>query len=287
MPELPEVETTARSLRMRLPGKRVVCVGGVDWPRMIPNTSQAELAGVLRGLAVTTVDRRGKYLLLGFEDDRWLAIHRKMSGNLLIRAGDAPPEAHTHLEIGFDDGTLMRFVDARKFGRVYLFGSKHDLDAFVAARLGPEPLTELDASSLRALLKGRRGRIKSLLLDQAFLAGVGNLYADEALWEARIHPLRSADSLSTVDVARLAPAIKDVLTRGIERRGTSFSTYRDADESRGDNQDYLNVYGREGQPCPRCGRPIKRITIGMRSAHYCSYCQRLRRPTASGSASRT
>lgn len=275
MPELPEVETTARSLRARLPGLRVTCVGGVDWPRMLPQTSEDEVRGVLSGLRVHTVDRRGKYLLIGFDDDRWLGLHRKMSGNVLLRASDAAPEAHTHFEMGFDDGTLLRFVDARKFGRVYLFRSAEDRDAFIAQRLGPEPLTELDAKSLARMLKGRRGRIKSLLLDQAFLAGVGNLYADEALWEARLHPLRPADSLSPREIRRLADAVKNVLVLGIERRGTSFNNYRDADDTPGENQDFLKTYGREGQPCPRCGRPIRRIVIGARSAHFCPRCQRL------------
>jgi formamidopyrimidine-DNA glycosylase len=274
VPELPEVESTARSLRPRLVGRRVRCVGGVDWPRMLPNTAEDELRAVLTGLAVSTVERRGKYLLIGFEDDRWLAIHRKMSGNLLLRPAETAAEPHTHLEIGLDTGWLLRFVDARKFGRVYLFASRADLDTFMAARLGPEPLTELDAESLRRMLRGRRGRIKSLLLDQAFLAGVGNLYADEALWQARVHPLRAAHSLSWREIARLALAIQQVLVLAIERRGTSFSMYRDADDSRGENQDHLNVYGREGQPCPRCGTRIKRIVIGMRSAHFCPHCQR-------------
>jgi len=274
MPELPEVETTARSLRARVIGLQVRCVGGVDWPRMLPQTSEDEIRAVLVGLAVRVVDRRGKYLLMGFDEDRWLGLHRKMSGNVLLRPSEAPPEPHTHFEMGFDDGTLLRFVDARKFGRVYLFGSAEERDAFIAARLGPEPLTDLDAASLGRMLHGRRGRLKSLLLDQAFLAGVGNLYADEALWEARLHPLRTADSLSKREVARLAEAVKHVLVLGIERRGTSFSNYRDADDTPGENQDFLSVYGREGHPCPRCGRPIKRIVIGARSAHFCPRCQR-------------
>jgi formamidopyrimidine-DNA glycosylase len=276
VPELPEVETTARSLRARLIGLHVACVGGVDWPRMLPQTSEDEIRAVLTGLAVTVVDRRGKYLLIGFEDDRWLGLHRKMSGNVLLRAAASPFEPHTHFEMGFDDGTLLRFVDARKFGRVYLFRSVAERETFVAERLGPEPLTELDAKSLARMLRGRRGRIKSLLLDQAFLAGVGNLYADEALWAARVHPLRTADSLSTREINRLAAAIKQVLVLGIERRGTSFSNYRDADDTPGENQSFLNVYGRESQPCPRCGRPIRRILIGARSAHFCPHCQRLR-----------
>ncbi len=254
---------------------------------MLPQTSEDEIRAVLTGLAVCSVDRRGKYLLIGFEDDRWLGIHRKMSGNLLLRPAEAPPELHTHFELGFDDGSLLRFIDARKFGRVYLFGSRAELDAWIAGRLGPEPLSELDTASLRTMLRKRRGRIKTLLMDQAFLAGVGNLYADEALWLARVHPLAAADELSAVKVGRLAQAIKDVLNAGIERRGTSFSTYRDSDDSRGENQDHLNVYGREGQPCPRCGSLIKRIVIGMRSAHYCPRCQALRRRAASGSAFRS
>jgi formamidopyrimidine-DNA glycosylase len=274
MPELPEVESTARSLRPRLIGRCATCIGGVDWPRMLPNTSEDELRGMLVGLAVQSVDRRGKYLLIAFEDDLWLAVHRKMSGNLLLRPGDAPSERHTHLEIGLDDGSVLRFVDARKFGRVYFFHSRAELDAFVAARLGPEPLDEFD---LPGLLANRRGRIKTLLLDQAFLAGVGNLYADEALWEARIHPLRTADSLSARDMRRLSQAIKQVLTLGIERRGTSFSTYRDSDDLPGDNQSFLNAYGRESQPCPRCGTLIKRVQIAQRSAYFCPRCQRLRR----------
>jgi formamidopyrimidine-DNA glycosylase len=274
LPELPEVETTARSLRPRLIGRRVTGVGGVDWPRMLPNSSEAELAAALTGLSVVVVDRRGKYLLIGFDDDLWVAVHRKMSGNLLLEPASSARQLHTHLEIEFDDGNALRFVDARKFGRVYLFHSLGELDAFVAARLGPEPLGDFE---LATLIRGRRGRIKSLLLDQAFLAGVGNLYADEALWQARIHPLRSADSLSSREIRRLGEAIKQVLTVAIERRGTSFSTYRDSDGTPGDNQVFLNVYGRESHACPRCGKPIRRILIGARSAHFCPNCQKLRR----------
>jgi formamidopyrimidine-DNA glycosylase len=244
---------------------------------MLPNSSEAELPGALTGLSVNLVDRKGKYVLLGLDDDIWLGIHRKMSGNVFLRPADAPPEAHTHLEIEFDDGLLLRFVDPRKFGRVYLFSSSSELNEFLAARLGPDSLIDLDAALLMAKLRGRKGRIKSLLLDQAFLAGIGNVYADEALWEARVHPLRSADSLSKVELRRLAAAIKQVLLRGIERNGTSFSsTYRDVDDQPGENQSFLNAYGREAMPCPRCGRPISRILIGARSSHFCPRCQRPR-----------
>jgi formamidopyrimidine-DNA glycosylase len=273
MPELPEVESTARGLRPRLVGRRVVDVSGVDWPRMLPNTSQAGLNSLLAGLRITGVDRRGKYLLLGFDADRWVAVHRKMSGNLLLQSVETLPPRHTHLQMTLDDATALRFVDARKFGRVYAFDARSELDAFMAARLGPEPLSEFDAGTLDRLLKGRRARLKSLLLDQAFVAGVGNLYADEALWQAQLHPLRAADSLSADEVARLADAIQSVLSTAIERRGTSFSDYVNADGEPGENQDFLNVYGRANQPCPRCGHPISRILVGQRGTHLCPHCQ--------------
>ena len=243
---------------------------------MVPNTSEADLDATLRDHRVATVERRGKYLLLGFDDDAWLAVHRKMSGNLLLQSVDAVREAHTHLIVDFADGQTLRFVDPRKFGRVYLFHSQQERDDFLAERLGPDSLVELDEALLAAKLRKRKGRIKSLLLDQAFLAGIGNLYADEALWLAKLHPLRTADSLSTREINLLARAIKQVLILGIERRGTSFSTYRDSDGSRGENQEFLNVYGREGQPCPRCGTPIIRITIGQRSAYLCPKEQKLK-----------
>jgi formamidopyrimidine-DNA glycosylase len=273
MPELPEVETTARGLRERIVGHKVVRVSGVDWPRMLPQTSEAELSAALERRKLISVGRRGKYLLIEFDKDRWLGIHRKMSGNLLLRPADAASEAHTHLEIEFDDRTLLRFVDPRKFGRVYLFRSSEELTDFVANHLGPDSLIDLNAEVLAEKLRGRRGRIKPLLLDQAFLAGIGNLYADEALWEAKLHPLRTADSLSEDEITRLAIAIKQVLVLGIERRGTSFSSYRAADGTPGENQDFLNAYGRESQPCPRCGTPISRILIGQRSSHFCPHCQ--------------
>jgi formamidopyrimidine-DNA glycosylase len=277
LPELPEVETTARALRERIVGLRVRRVGGVDWPRMVPNSTEVELQETLGGMRVASIDRKGKYLLVEFEQDRWLTIHRKMSGNVLLRPSDAAPEAHTHLEISFDDDTVLRFVDPRKFGRVNLFRSSAELVQFLGERLGPDSLVDLDAPMLAAKLLGRRGRIKSLLLDQTFLAGIGNLYADEALWEARIHPARAADSLSKAEVRRLAQAIKQVLVLAIDRRGTSFSSsYRDADGLPGENQEFLSAYGRESQPCPRCGKPISRILIGQRSSHFCPKCQPLR-----------
>jgi formamidopyrimidine-DNA glycosylase len=228
-----------------------------------------------------SVDRRGKYVLIEFEDDVWLSVHRKMSGNLLLQPAESPRPLHTHLDITLDDGRAMRFVDPRKFGRVYLFRSSEERDDFLAERLGPDSLVDFDERVLAAKLLGRKGRIKPLLLNQSFLAGVGNLYADEALWEARIHPLRAADTLSPREMKHLAHAIKAVLVAAIERRGTSFdANYRDTNGDPGENQAFLNAYGREGAPCPRCGRPIQRILIGARSSYFCPHCQRLRHRSA-------
>ncbi len=274
MPELPEVETTARGLRARILGARAAGAGAMDWPRMLPNATPERVDAALRGRTVETVDRRGKYLLIGLEGDRWLVVHRKMSGNLVLREPGAALARHTHFALCFDDGTELHFVDPRKFGRVYLFESRAEMDAFLDDRLGPEPLAQLTARRLSAQLRGRRGRLKSLLLDQRFLAGIGNLYADEILWEARLHPERAADTLTPRERTRLFKASRRVLEEAIARRGTTFSDYLDADGEPGDNQGYLRAYGRTGLPCPRCGRPIVRRVVAQRGTWLCPRCQR-------------
>ena len=274
MPELPEVETTARGLRARLIGRCVLGASGVDWPRMAPNATPELLESAVSGRLVERVERRGKYLLLGLANDVWVVVHRKMSGNLVARAAELSPPRHTHLSLALDDGTCLDYVDPRKFGRVYLFLGRDALDAFLAARLGPEPL-EIDAAGLDRLLLTRRGRLKSLLLDQSFLAGIGNIYADEILWEARLHPERSAATLTPRERSRLLDATRMVLTAAIERRGTSFSQYVDDAGLPGDNQHHLSVYGRTGLPCPRegCGRPIERRMLAQRGTWFCPRCQ--------------
>jgi formamidopyrimidine-DNA glycosylase len=278
MPELPEVETTARSLREHLVGRRAIAASGVDWPRMLPNSTAEEISTVLGQHAVVGVDRRGKYLLLEFEGGMTLGVHRKMSGNLLLVPKRTEVYPHTHFVLDFDDDRQLRLVDMRKFGRVYLFRTPDELGEFLDARLGPEPLgADLDGRILQARLARRSVPIKSALLDQSVLAGVGNLYADEALWEARIHPLQPANSLSLVLTKRLVEAVRRVLEQAILQRGTSFSNYLDSDGSEGSNQNFLHAYGRAGQPCPRCGTPITRIRIGQRSAYFCPHDQKARK----------
>ncbi len=279
MPELPEVETTARGLRERIIGRTVVEVGALDWPRMAPNSTLATLAEAAVGRTVESVARRGKFVIAGLNDEIFLVLHRKMSGNLVLRTIDLPLVPHTHLTVTLDDGWRLDFVDPRKFGRIYLFVGRDALDAFLDERLGPEPL-EIGRADLDVLLDGRRGRLKSLLLDQTFLAGIGNLYADEILWESRLHPERPADSLSARERGRLHAAIQHVLESAIARRGTSFSDYVDATGEQGTNQDFLRVYGRHGLPCSRdgCGRPITRRVIAQRGTWLCTRCQPAKRP---------
>ena len=287
MPELPEVETTARGLRPRLVGRVIRSVGALDWPNMLPLNEPAELEAALPGQTIAAVERRGKYLLLRLSDGGALVIHRKMSGNLLLRPAEAPPARHTHLVLTLDDGAALHFVDPRKFGRIYLFASDEQLDRFLAARLGPEPLDGLTPARLAALLAGRRGRLKSLLLDQTFLAGLGNLYTDEALWLAKLHPSRPADSLSPLEIGRLSRAIRQVLERAIERRGTTLNDYVGALGEPGDNQHYLEVYGRAGQPCRRCGETVERLLVAQRGTWLCRRCQpeRPRRSTSQAAIS--
>jgi len=278
MPELPEVETTARGLRERVLGHTIVEIGALDWPRMAPNATLELLAESAVGRRIESIARRGKYVVVGLSGDTYLVLHRKMSGNLVLRTVDLPAVPHTHLTVTFDDGWRLDFVDPRKFGRIYLFLGRDALDAFLNERLGPEPL-EIARPEFDRRLEQRRGRLKSLLLDQGFLAGIGNLYADEILWEARLHPERSVDSLKPRECGRLLDAIQQVLADAIERRGTSFSDYVDAQGEPGTNQEYLRVYGRAGLPCTRanCGKPIVRRVVAQRGTWLCLTCQTLPR----------
>src|SRR3954470_12456593 len=248
MPELPAVETTARGLRRLIVGRRFASVGDLDWPAMAPNASPELLREALVGRTVVSVERRGKYVLVELSEDVHLLFHRKMTGNLVVRRPDAPLSPHTHLSIELDSSTpllplpgeaaagsvverspvRLDFVDPRKFGRIYLFLDSAARDAFLAERLGPEPL-DISRVALRDLLGKRRGRVKSLLLDQRFLAGIGNLYADEILWESKLHPERPSDPPSPREIGRLHLAIQSVLAAAIERRGTSLSDYVDAE----------------------------------------------------------
>jgi len=271
MPELPEVETVRQDLlAVGLVGHRIEGVT-VRWPRHIATPSVEEFRVRLSGQEVLDVRRRGKYLIFALSGGDYLLIHLKMTGQLLFREATAPADAYTHTVFHLDCGHELRFSDTRKFGRVYLVSDPQT----VVGGLGPEPLDDaFTAEELGRLLTQRRGRLKSLLLNQEFLAGLGNIYADEALFLARIHPLRTADTLSPSEVKELYRAIQKVLRQAIAGRGTSVDRYRDASGEKGTYQEELLIFRRTGEPCPRCGGPVERIVVGGRSTHFCPICQR-------------
>jgi formamidopyrimidine-DNA glycosylase len=270
MPELPEVETVARGLHPELSGRSIIAAAA-DWPRTIVYPPIDEFLARVAGRSIQSVGRRGKYVIIRL-DQGHLLIHLKMSGRLQVTPSDDPLDKHTHTIFDLDDGRQLRFHDVRKFGRVYLV----DTPETVTSKLGPEPLAdELTLDAFRELLAPRSGRLKSLLLNQAFLAGLGNIYADEALFVARLHPLRKADTLTLDEEEALYGAIRLVLARAIAGRGTTLDDqgYRDASGQAGSFQEQIAVYGRTGAPCATCRNPIERIVVGGRSTHFCPRCQ--------------
>jgi formamidopyrimidine-DNA glycosylase len=276
MPELPEVETVVRDLRRHLlpedGGAGPEIVGGrVSWTRTLRDGDpEAFLAGVA-GCRVEGVGRRGKHIVVDLSGGAFLTIHLKMTGQVFVVPATVPVDPYERLALALDDGREVRFRDVRKFGRVGLYLA--DDDPFDG--LGPEPLDpRFTLRAFRARLHGRRGRLKPLLVDQGFVVGVGNIYADEALWRSRLHPLRSARSLRPADERALYRNIVEILAEAVERRGSSIDDYT-APDGDGAMQERLDVYQRTGEACRRCGRPIRRIVIGIRATHFCSWCQRL------------
>ena len=272
MPELPEVQTIVDELRPQLLGRFFTGLEA-DWPPALITASLPHFRTRLIGQRILEVQRRGKYLLFSLSSRDVLLIHLMMSGQLFIVPSYEPCDRHTHIRFLLDDGYELRFRDARKLGRVYLVADPDE----VLGHLGPEPLADtFTLSRFRTLISRRRGRLKSLLLNQRFLAGLGNIYADEALFAARLHPLRTADSLTEQEVERLYRAIQGVLIRAIAARGTTLddAAYQRPDGRAGNYQDQLQVYGREGRPCPICGTPIQRIVVGGRGTRFCPHCQR-------------
>ncbi len=270
MPELPEVETVARGLRESLVGQTITSVA-VGWPRTIARLRVAEFVERVAGQQVRWIGRRGKYVIIGLSRG-CLLVHLKMSGRLYVVSRDEPSDQHVHVLFDLDDGRQLRFRDVRKFGRIYLVDDPSE----ITAGLGPEPLADdFTIEDFSRLLATRRGRLKSLLLNQEFLAGLGNIYADEALYAARLHPMRKADSLTADEQAWLYAAIRTVLEQAVANRGTTLDDggYTDAGGQAGGYQDRIAVYGRGGKPCLRCETPVERIVIGGRSAHFCPHCQ--------------
>ncbi len=282
MPELPEVETVARDLRPRLIGATIVGSRS-SWARTLRTHDQVAFADSVGGRRILAVGRRAKLVVVELTGDAALTIHLKMTGQLFVVPASTPEDPYVRLVLELADGRELRFRDIRKFGKVGLYGRDPVTGELVAevgggavfASFGPEPLDdEFTVREFRRRLRRRKGRLKPLLLDQSFVAGVGNIYADESLWRSRLHPLRSASSLRPPDERHLYDAVRGVLSEAIERRGSSIDDYT-APDGDGSMQDRLDVYQRTGEPCPRCGRPVKRIVVGARSTHFCSWCQRL------------
>jgi len=282
MPELPEVETVARDLRPRLVGATIVGAR-CSWARTVRTHDPVAFADAVSGREVLTVGRRAKQIVVALSGDAALTIHLKMTGQLFVVPASAPEDPYVRLVLELADGRELRFRDIRKFGRIGLYGRDPVTGelvtevggASVFAAIGPEPLPdEFTVREFRRLLRRRKGRLKSLLLDQSFLAGVGNIYADESLWRSKLHPLRTVGTLRPPDERHLYESIRGVLTEAVERRGSSIDDYT-APDGDGSMQERLDVYQRTGEPCRRCGRAIKRIVVGARSTHLCSWCQRL------------
>jgi formamidopyrimidine-DNA glycosylase len=244
----------------------------VRWPGSIGATDADTFVQQVTGRVVTDIDRRGKWILIRLSGGHTLLAHLRMTGQLVLEPAECPDDEYTRVILYLDNGQRLRFSDMRKFGRLILTQDSSE----VLEDLGPEPLAnDFTVERFKRMLAPRRGRIKSLLLDQRFLVGLGNIYVNEALWRAGVHPLRSADSLSAAEVEALYHALRSVLRAAIVEGGTTLDNgnFRQVDGSSGDFASRLEVYGRECEPCLRCGASVERIKVGQRSAFLCPCCQ--------------
>ena len=275
MPELPEVQTIISDLKTAGIEGAVITGARVYWPRTIAEPSASAFCKRIKGQKITAIRRRGKFIVFDLKNGNHLLMHLRMSGRLHLITQKLPRSGHEHVVLNLRGGKQLRFHDTRKFGRIYLTS---DADK-ILGRLGPEPLA---AGFTRLILAGRlslrRRLLKPLLLDQTFIAGLGNIYVDEALWESKIHPCRIAASLTEAEVRSLHRAIPRVLKRGLNNLGTSLGTgkanFYSIAKHQGRNRDELKVFRRTDRPCPRCRTKIRRIIVGQRSTHICPKCQK-------------
>jgi formamidopyrimidine-DNA glycosylase len=271
MPELPEVETIRRQLAPHLEGRTIVEAHILD-PRWTRPDPPGAVAAELRGATVEQVGRAGKYLVWALSGERYLLMHLRMTGTLLFDPVAPPP--HTRALFDLDDGHRLVYVDPRRFGTGHLVFGTDARDEYLNTRIGIEPLTpEFTGEHLRSMARGRTAPVKAFVLDQRRIAGVGNIYADEALFRAGIHPLRPAGRLTAADWERLRDGIEEALSAGIEAKGASIDDFRHLDGARGSFQDRFLVHRRAGLPCPNCGRVIGKIVVGGRGTYVCEHCQ--------------
>ena len=274
MPELPEVQTIVDDLNAAGLKGRSISKVSVFWPRTIATSAPGPFCRHLTGRLISAVRRRAKYIILDLQPESALLIHLRMTGRLELAKGACAAGPHIHVIMTLDDGRCLVFHDTRKFGRFYFTPKPEG----ILGSLGPEPLdNNFTARTLGERMAHRRRRIKPLLLDQSFIAGLGNIYVDEALWAAAIHPMRPADTLSWKEIKSLHRAIRGVLRQGIRNAGTSLGTgmgnYASPRNGRGRNGGQLKVFKRTGQPCKRCGGKIHKIIVAQRGTHICATCQ--------------
>jgi formamidopyrimidine-DNA glycosylase len=271
VPELPEVETIRRQLAPAVEGRRLERIAVLD-PRWSEPAPAEAVADALNGRRIERLWRRGKYLVMSLEDDVHLAMHLRMTGNLLLT--DEEP-THTRVRMTLEDGRKLLFVDVRRFGTGDVLLGSDALAEYFASRLGVEPLSpDFTADALRDQTRGRKQPVKAFLLNQERVAGVGNIYADEALFRARIHPLKPVGTLRKPQIAALRDAVVDSLNAGIDAKGASIDDYRHVDGARGSFQDRFLVHLRKGKPCVRCGTPIEKMRAAGRGTYICPRCQR-------------
>ncbi|TMC73275.1 MAG: bifunctional DNA-formamidopyrimidine glycosylase/DNA-(apurinic or apyrimidinic site) lyase [Chloroflexi bacterium] len=274
MPELPEVETIAADLRPHLVGRTVVRCE-LLFPTIVRHPEPELFIDSVVGMRISSVGRRGKYILIRLVDDLMLVVHLGMSGQLRLVEPSTPLATHTHATLNLDDGMQLRYRDPRRFGRLLLGTEAALLDSKAMPPLGPEPIDPgFGADDMYQRFRRRKAKLKAILLDQSTIAGVGNIYADESLHRARLRPDRIAGSLSKKSVRRLHESLRESLLVAIQNRGSSVDTYRDAWGEFGGQQERLLVYGRAGEPCFTCGRPLSLVRIAGRSSVFCRRCQR-------------
>ena len=271
MPELPEVETIRRQLAPAVEGRRLESIRVLD-PRWSDPAPPEAIADALNGRRIERLGRRGKYLVMSFEDDVHLVMHLRMTGNILLT--DKEPK-HTRVRMKLDDGQTVLFVDQRRFGTGDVLLGSDALAEYFASRLGVEPLSpDFTAQALRDQARGRRQPVKAFLLNQERIAGVGNIYADEALFRAKIHPLKPVGELRRPQIEALRDAVVASLNEGIDAKGASIDDYRHVDGAEGTFQDRFLVHLRKGEPCVRCGTPIEKMRAAGRGTYICPRCQR-------------
>lgn len=277
MPELPEVETVVSDMR----GQGLITTSIKDvtiaWPKTIDRPSTGDFSRKIRGRTIVDVYRRAKFIGLQLDDGWHVLIHLRMTGKLYLSDASQACSKHVHVVLSLDDGRQLRFNDTRKFGRWYMV----EEPAEVLGHLGPEPLAEdFTWQVLRDLLERHKRQLKPFLLDQTKIAGLGNIYVDESLWQARLHPLQATHHISIPKCKRLHQAIQAVLHQGIQNLGTTLgggdTNFYSVAGRRGRNSDNLNVFRRTGDPCPRCGTKIRRLIVGQRSSHICPRCQKVK-----------